>query len=115
MPKHWKTTLREVGNVLLDSAVDALRDELDLDDGDRPHRRRAAPIRTEAPPPPPPNKNLEYFATLMVVENAPYDVCAAAHKMLSKMYHPDNKETGDEKKAAKVNEAFARVKKLYGR
>lgn len=50
-----------------------------------------------------------YYEILQVRDDASIEVIKASYKRLSKMYHPDNIETGDAEKFKKVVEAFERV------
>lgn len=64
--------------------------------------------RRHSPPPPPWSpKGNTYYVILEVTPFASPDVIHAAWKTLSRRYHPDNKETGNEVMAKQVNEAWS--------
>lgn len=53
----------------------------------------------------------EAYATLELSESAGEDAAKKRFRELSKKLHPDNKETGDEAKFKKINEAYQRIQK----
>ena len=48
----------------------------------------------------------DYYEVLGINKNATKDEIKSAYRKLAKMYHPDNKETGDEAKFKEVQEAY---------
>lgn len=48
----------------------------------------------------------DYYEVLGVKKNASKDEIKSAYRKLAKVYHPDNKETGDEAKFKEVQEAY---------
>lgn len=53
----------------------------------------------------------EAYATLELADGAGEDAAKKKFRELSKKLHPDNKETGDEAKFKKINEAYQRIQK----
>ena len=123
---NWERLLRELGQAVIDSAVDQIHEYAEEDEsGKRTARiggyewpvppirtrpsnrevpRRGQNQRREEPKKPTP------YSVLEVAEGASFEVCAAAHKALSKRYHPDV-VGGDAKKMSEVNAAFDKIKK----
>lgn len=52
-------------------------------------------------------ENKDYYQTLGVDKNASDDEVKSAYRKLAKMYHPDNKETGDAEKFKACTEAYS--------
>jgi chaperone protein DnaJ len=52
-------------------------------------------------------ENKDYYQTLGVDKNASEDEIKSAYRKLAKMYHPDNKETGDAEKFKACTEAYS--------
>lgn len=47
-----------------------------------------------------------YYTHLHLMPNAPIELVKAAHRALSKIYHPDNKQSGDEARFRQVQTAY---------
>lgn len=53
------------------------------------------------------NSKKDYYELLGVSKTATDEEIKRAFRKLAKMYHPDNKETGDEAKFKEIGEAYA--------
>ena len=53
------------------------------------------------------NSKKDYYELLGVSKTATDEEIKRAFRKLAKMYHPDNKETGDETKFKEIGEAYA--------
>lgn len=53
------------------------------------------------------DKKRDYYDVLGINKSASQDEIKKAYRKLAKMYHPDNKETGDAEKFKECSEAFS--------
>ena len=119
---NWERLLRELGQAVIDSAVDQIHEYAEEDNSGRRTARIGGyewpvpPIRTRPSNRESPRRRQEEpkkptsYSVLEVADGASFEVCAAAHKALSKRYHPDV-AGGDAKKMSEVNAAFDKIKK----
>jgi curved DNA-binding protein CbpA len=60
-----------------------------------------------ASPSDPMEKEPDHYETLQISPNADPDTIHRVYRLLAQRYHPDNQETGDEKRFREINEAYA--------
>jgi curved DNA-binding protein CbpA len=51
-------------------------------------------------------ENVDYYVVLQVSANADPDMIQRVYRLLAQRYHPDNQETGNEKRFREIHEAY---------
>jgi curved DNA-binding protein CbpA len=56
------------------------------------------------------DKPVDYYEVLQVSSNAEEETIQRVYRMLARRYHPDNKDTGDERRFREIHEAYKVLK-----
>src|SRR5262245_34064884 len=56
------------------------------------------------------DRSVDYYEILQVSSNAQQETIQSVFRMLARRYHPDNKDTGDERRFREIQEAYSVLK-----